>query len=293
MRKITYVTIAIFLVLALTLGVLSFDVFARPLALGISPNLGLATSFSVLGHTTVTNTGPTSMPGDLGVDGGAVSDLGTLTVGGMIYESTATEADNAQSANTAAFGVLDQTCDTTWPGSVVELGGRTLVPGVYCADSFGLTGTLTLNGGPGDVFIFKAASTLVTASGSSVVGGDPCNIWWRVGSSATLNTRTSFIGNILALTDIGLLTNASLNGRAMVQTGQVTLDTNVFTGPVCAQQVTTTAETTTTVVPGLPGTGGAPIRNAAFPWSMVILGGFSAIALILGIRAYRSIYRSK
>lgn len=110
-----------------------------------------------------------------------------------------------------------------------------LVPGVYCADTFTLTGVLTLTGN--GVWIFKSASTLITSTGQSVptvTGGDPCNVWWRVPSSATISTDASFIGNILAVLDIQLQTRASLNGRALSQTaGAVTLDTNTITGAAC------------------------------------------------------------
>jgi type VI secretion system secreted protein VgrG len=119
-------------------------------------------------------------------------------------------------------------------------------------------------------------------------------VWWRIGSSATLDTTTSFIGNIFALTDIAMNTGATLNGRVLAQTGQVTLDSNTITGPICAlppEATPTTApeeeETPVPAVSGLPDTGGAPIRNNDFPWSLVVAGGFSAIALLLGVRAYR------
>ena len=84
------------------------------------------------------------------------------------------------------------------------------------------------------MWIFKTVSGLNTSPSASITGGDPCNVWWRVGSSAVLDTGTSFVGNILALTDINLLTGASLNGRVMAQTGQVVLDSNTISGPTCA-----------------------------------------------------------
>jgi len=125
-----------------------------------------------------------------------------------------------------------------------ELGGQTLVPGVYdsAAGTFGITGTLTLNGGANDVFIFKAASTLITAAGapglpaSRVVligGAQPCNVFWQVGSSATLGTYSLFQGSILALTSITATTGATVNGRLLARNGAVTLDNNTITASAC------------------------------------------------------------
>ncbi|MFA5874879.1 MAG: ice-binding family protein [Anaerolineales bacterium] len=329
MHKLKVLTISIILVMSLALAGPSFDVSARPLA-QTSPTLGAAESYSVLAGETVTNTGPTTMPGDLGVSpGSAVTGFPPGTIGPGTIHAADANAALAQIGNTAAFTSLDQGCTTTYPG-VKDLVGENLVPGVYCADAFELSGTLTLSGS--GVWIFKSAATLITSGTANVVGGDPCNVWWRVVSSATLGTNTSLIGNIFALTSISLQTGASLNGRALAQTGAVTLDTNTITGLIClappAPTATPTAAPTTTttqpggatatatppagatatatppggatatatllpVVTGLPYTGGAPIRNEDFPWSLVIVGGFSAIALVLGVRAFRRTYRPK
>lgn len=129
-----------------------------------------------------------------------------------------------------------------------DLGGQTLTPGVYCFDTVAqLTGTLTLNaqGNPNAVFIFKIGSTLTTASNSAVTvtnGGSPCNVYGQVGTSATLGTNTSFLGNILALTSITLNTGANVIGRTLARNGAVTLDTNnIDTGP-CVTSVPTLPE---------------------------------------------------
>jgi hypothetical protein len=106
-----------------------------------------------------------------------------------------------------------------------------LGPGVYCAQGFILTKNLELSGT--GVWIFKSESTLITSPGSSVTGGDPCNVWWRVKSSATIETTTKFEGNILALTSIGLKTGATLDGRALAQTGAVTMDSNKISPSIC------------------------------------------------------------
>jgi hypothetical protein len=237
MHKLKALTISIILMMLLSLSGPSYDVSARPLA-ATSPTLGAAFSYSILGGSIVTNTGATTMPRNLGISPSigvpphyTGFPPGIVGPPGSIHDADASAA-GAQAANTAAFGVLDQICDNApYPPGVQDLTGLSLVPGVYCADAWLLTGNLTLVGTTG-VWIFKSASTLITMSGSSVTGGDPCDVWWRVVSSATIGTSTKFIGNILALTDINLQTGATLNGRAMAQTGQVLLHGNVISGPV-------------------------------------------------------------
>ena len=301
MTKLRYFAVPIILVMFLSLAGPSFGVSARLLAAN-SPPLGAADSYSVLGGETVTNTGPTTMPGDLGVSpGSAVTGFppGSVSPPGTIHTADANAAA-AQFGNSAAFDALDQGCTKTYPG-IKDLVGETLVPGVYCADAFELSGTLTLSGS--GVWIFKSAATLILSGTANVVGGDPCNVWWRVVSSATLGTNTSLIGNILASTSISLKTGARLYGRALAQTGSVTLESNTITEICLAQPTatqtaiaatptaTSTKPPTATLLPvvtALPGTGGAPIRNDNLPWSLVIVAGFGAAALFLGFRAYRS-----
>jgi hypothetical protein len=199
-----------------------------------SPTLTGAASYSVLGHTTVTNTGSTTTAGDVGVSTGtSITNFPPGTAGGnnsTHLHSNDASAIAAQADNLAAFTSLDQGCDTTYTGTR-DLVGLSLVPGVYCADSFHLTGTLTLSGS--GVWIFKSSSDFITSGTANVSGGDPCNVWWRVVSSATLGTNTSLIGNILASTSITMATGATLNGRALAQTGEVSLDANTISGPTC------------------------------------------------------------
>lgn len=113
------------------------------------------------------------------------------------------------------------------------------MPGVYCAGGFDLTGTLTLSGGVADVWIFKSASDLILTGGSAVRvvfagSGQPCNVWWRVVSTATFDANSTLVGNILADTSITLAAGASLNGRALAKNAEVTLSSNSITGPTCA-----------------------------------------------------------
>lgn len=239
--------IGIFIALFTATAIGSASVYAAT-----SPTLGAAGSYSVLGHTTVSNTGPTTMPGDLGISiGGSPVGFPPGIVGPPGTIRNAADSLAAQNADTAAFGYIDQGCDTTYAGTK-DLVGLNLVPGVYCADAFELSGTLTLSGS--GVWIFKSASTLITSGTANVVGGDPCSVWWREVSSATLGTGTSLTGNILALTSISLQTGATLGGRALAQTGAVTLDTNTITGSECLS----TPIYIKSVTPKLPNTGLRP-----------------------------------
>ena len=245
-----------------------------------SPTLGAAGSYSVLGHTTVTNTGPTTMPGDLGISsGGAPTGFPPGVVGPPGTIRNAGDSLIAQNANTAAFGALDQGCDTTYAGTK-DLVGSNLVAGVYCADAFELSGTLTLSGT--GVWIFKSASTLITSGTANVVGGDPCNVWWRQVSSATLGTTTQLTGNVLSLTSNTIQNGASLNGRALAQTGAVTLDSNIITGSECLSAPIFSGTSTKV---GLPNTGVATTTTSQqIIASIVLFVSIFALYLVRKIR---------
>ena len=197
--------------------------------------LGTAQNFAVLGGSAVTNTGASIINGSVGVSpGSSVTGFppGTI-VNGSIQSANAVAAQ-AQSDLTVAYNAAAATaCTLDLTGQ--DLGGMTLTPGVYCFSTLaGLTGTLTLDfqGNPNAQFLFKIGSTLTTASASIVAltnnAGVTCppNVFWQVGSSATLGTGSSFVGNILALTSITLTTGAGLSGRSLARNGAVTLDTN-------------------------------------------------------------------
>ena len=196
--------------------------------------LGLAQGFAVLGGQTVTNTGSTTIQGDVGVyPGSKITDQTDISLTGTFHESDAV-AQNAQSAVTAAYIALaGQSATSTLTGK--DLGGMTLAPGVYFFSSTAqLTGVLTLDFGttPNADFIFQIGSGLTTAVNSSVVvenAGAGSGVYWQVGSSATLNTGTAFAGNIVALTSVWLRTHSTIQcGRALARNGEVTMDTNTI-----------------------------------------------------------------
>jgi hypothetical protein len=234
-----------------------------------APSLGTAQSFAVMGGSTVTNTGSTVVTGNLGVSpGSAVTGFlpGAGIVNGTIHAADA-QALQAQNDVTTAYNALvAQACTTDLTGQ--DLGGMTLTPGVYCfSTSAQLTGTLTLNalGNGNAVFIFKIGTTLTTASNSLVLvnnGGSACNVFWQIGSSATLGTGTTFVGNIIAaLTSITLNTGATVSGRTFARNGAVTLDTNTINASLCGD-----------AVPTLPG------------WAIITLTALLALAASAAMR---------
>ena len=186
----------------------------------------------------MTNTGPTTINGDLGVmPGTAVPGFPPGMVNGTIHAADAV-ALQAQSDLTTAY---NDAAGRTPPALLsADLGGLTLTAGVYKAPgALGLTGALTLDaqGDPNAVFVFQAASTLITASASHVNlinGAQPCNVFWQVGSSATFGTTSAFVGNVMALTSISLNNGVTLQGRALARNGSVTLINDTITAAHCA-----------------------------------------------------------
>jgi hypothetical protein len=235
------------------LGLLSTLLFASS-ALGAPATVGLgsAASFSVLGGETVTNTGPTTMFGDLGLSPGS-SVTGAPHVLGQTHVDDAV-AIGAKNALTTAYN--DAASRPSNGSAGTDLAGQTFLPGVRTASSSLLlsSGSVTLDaqGDPNAVFIFQIGSTLITGSSTTVLlinGAQACNVFWKVGSSATLGTSTRFVGTIMASASITANTAATIHGRLLAQTGAVTLDTNTITTSDCASSVTGTGGGTETTTP--------------------------------------------
>ena len=246
-------------------------------ATAISVDLGSADSFAVLAGTTVTNSGSSTINGNLGVwPGTAVTGFppGIVTTGTI--HAGDTFAQQAQADLTTAYNfAAGEAC----PAANVlsgDIGGMTLTPGVYCStSSLAITGTLTLDalGDPNAVFVIQMVSSLTTATNSSVVitnGGTGDSVFWQVGSSAGIGTGSAFAGNILALTSITMGTGASINcGRALAGNGAVTLLTNNISID------TTGCEA------------GAPTSGVPEPASLA-LSGFGLLGLMLVAHRWKS-----
>ncbi len=216
------------------LALLTSDASAGQLPVG----LGAADSFAALSGTTVTNTGFSTLNGDLGVSpGSALTGFPPGKVNGTVH-ATDPVANQAQSDLTAAYN--DAAGRTPPQALPADVGGRTLAPGVYKSGAaLAVTGAVTLDaqGDPNAVFIFQVGSTLTTSVASSVnlIGGaQPCNVSWQIGSSATLGTSSVFAGNILALTSISMNDGVTVNGRALARNGAVTLINDTITAAHCA-----------------------------------------------------------
>ena len=237
-------------------------------AAGAQVDLGTVAAYSVLGGQTVTNTGPSRLSDDLGVSPGtAITGFPPGRTAGATHAADA-PAKQAQSDLTIAY---DDAAGRAKTASVAgDLVGRTLTGGVYKSTGpLSLSGTLTLDaqGDPNAVFIFQVASTLITASASYVNminGAQACNVFWQVGSSATLGTASVFRGSILALTSISVTTGTVVQGRALARNGAVTLDNDTFTPATCGTTVEATPSTTTvSVTPSTTTTGGTTTATAA------------------------------
>jgi hypothetical protein len=200
--------------------------------------LGTTASFGVLAGAGITNTGPTTINGDIGTfPTTSISGAGSMTITGVNHAGDAITQQAKNDWTTAFNNAASQ--GPTIP-IVANLGGQTLTAGVYnSASTIGLTGTVTLDGGGNfdSVFVFQAGSALTTASASQVSltnGARACNVFWQVGSSATLGTGSNFVGTLLASSSISVTTGATVHGRVLASTGTVTLDTNVIRVPSCA-----------------------------------------------------------
>ena len=266
------------ILLVLTLGVALSGVGAIQADAAQAPvGLGTAASFAVLAGQTVTNTGPSVITGGIGLSpGSAVTGFPPGTVHGSIHTADAV-ALQAQADLTTAYN--DAASRATSATVSADLGGQKLLPGVYTGGTLGLTGTLTLDaqGDPHAVFLFQSASTLITASSSKVMiinGGNACNVFWQVTSSATLGTSSVFVGTVLALTSITATTGVVIFGRLLARNGAVTLDSNQMNRPSCTAATSATATTGAAgaATTNLPGTGIHHV-TAMIALLTVILGG--------------------
>ncbi len=225
-------------------------------ALGAAAPVGLgsAESFSVLAGSTVTNTGPTTMFGDLGLSPGS-SVTGAPHVLGQTHVDDAV-AIEAKNALTTAYN--DAASRPSNGSAGTDLAGQVFLPGVRTASSSLLlsSGSVTLDaqGNPNAVFIFQIGTTLITGSNTTVAlvnGAQACNVFWQVGSSVTLGTGTVFVGTVMASATITANTAATIHGRLLARTGAVNLDTNTITTSNCAggSETPTAAETAAGLTP--------------------------------------------
>ncbi len=279
--------------------------------------LGTASSFAVLAGTTVTNTGSSVVSGNLGVSpGSAVTGFPP----GQVVNGTqhAADATALQAESDLTTGYLDAAGRTPVTTVSSDLGGQTLAPGVYKATSgLALTGTVTLDAqnDPSAVFIFQAGSTLITASNSTVAltgAAQACNVFWQVGSSATLGTGSNFSGSVLALTSATVQTGTTVSGRVLARNGQVSLDDTAITVPACATtsatsttptsssgstpttSTPTSSTATTAVIPaGAPSTGAGGAFRSRDNGLLVALGGLAlagaGIATAVAVRRRRDL----
>jgi LPXTG-motif cell wall-anchored protein len=270
------------------LGAMVLVATSNPASASIVPTVNLATAanYSVLGGQTVTNTGPSVLGQSIGLD------PGTAVVGfppGIVLAPGTIEASNpvtlvAKNDLTTAYNdAANRPVEFTETSP--DLVGLTLAPGVYAATAkapLSLSGQLVLDGqgNANAVFIFQTDSTLITGSSSTIElinGASECNIFWQVGSSATLATGSVFVGNILAATSVSVQTGVLVHGRALAQTGSVTLDNDVFVAPSCVPATATAAPATT--VAAAPVTTVAPAPVATIPVTTVPVFGATDITL--------------
>jgi Ice-binding-like len=213
--------------------------------------LGAASSFAVLAGTSIADTGTTTIDNNIGVSPGATpgTDISSSLSGqpsptGMQYDGSGTLAGQAQTDLTSATSALHGMSCPADHNLAIELGGLTLTPGVYCFGSTAaLTGTLTLDAGgdPAAFWVFQIGTAITVAANANVLlinglmnGGSACKVYWLIGTVATLGADDSFLGNIMAGTDITLGAGTTLlPGRVLAQAGMVTLDTNTISAAAC------------------------------------------------------------
>lgn len=258
----------------------------------VAINQGSTTNFAVLGASTVTNTGATTMSGTAGADiglspGTSFTGSGTVTTSGVQHITDVTAA-TAQADLVTAYNDLGTPTPTTLTNP--DLATQVISPGVYntAAGTFSNSGNLTLDAG-GDasaIFIFQAASTVITSTSSTMTlanGAQACHVFWRVGSSATLGVTSTFVGHIYAMVSITANTGASIKGQLLARTGAVTLDGNTIVNDSCVTPTPTPTATSTSTSTATPTptpdctavisnlkftTGGAGSTTGKLTWTM-------------------------
>jgi hypothetical protein len=262
---------------------------------------GTTTTYGVLAGSAITNTGPTTISGTAGGDVGLFP--GTAYTGSGSVTITGTNHINDSAASIAQNDLVTAYDDLGVPAPTIlsspDLAGRTLLAGTYAATAGTLANSgnviLDAQGDPTAVFVFQAASTAITSVGSTMTlanGAQACNVYWRVGSSATIGVNSTFIGHVYALTSITANTGASITGQLLARNGAVTLDTNTITNNLCTAAVTTsTAAGATTLAPGattvapgstttVPDETGILPRTGAYTETLIFL---AVVLVILGI----------
>jgi hypothetical protein len=214
-------------------------------------DLGTAESYAVLAGSTITNTGPTVVSGNVGLSAGTEITGFEGAPGGLVTPGTGTATtepvvDQAKIDLTKAFNVAKSL--TPQASGLSQLSGKRLSPGVYSGGALDLAsgGRLILEGGAESVWVFQAASTLVTGTGSTIQilgGASICNVFWQVGSSATLGSGSTFVGTIMAQESVSVGNAATIQGRLLASTSAVTLINDTITRPVGCTAGTGTEET--------------------------------------------------
>ncbi|WP_168429234.1 ice-binding family protein [Microbacterium sp. K24] len=219
-------------------------------------DLRTAAPFSVLASSTVTNTGPSVINGDLGLSPQtSITGFPPGIVNGTIHPTDEVAAI-AQRDLTTAYNVAAGL--TPIQSGLGDLTGASLTPGVYSGGTLSVTGELTLAGTAESVWIFQAASTLTIGSGAIVTvtgGASACNVFWQVGTSATIGTGAEFVGTVMADISVTAETAATITGRLLARTGAVTLDTNLLTAPTGCTTTPGTVRTSPTITSAAPPSG--------------------------------------
>jgi hypothetical protein len=237
-------------------------------------DLGTSSTYGVLAASAVTNTGPTVVNGDIGIaPQTSVSGFGGAPNGsntGFAEHDNDQPALTAQNDLTTAFNAAAGLTPTS--SGLAELTGMSLAPGVYSGGALSLSnnGALTLAGtGPDSIWVFQAASSLTIGSATHIVitgGGNPCNVFWEVGSSASIGTSAQFQGTVMAAQSITAATSATVAGRLLAKNQAVTLQSNTITVPLnCAQGGAPITTDSPAVTSGTP-----PTARVGTPFSFAL-----------------------